>query len=102
MTTKQKLQRIVALARQASPQVDQTKSTEDIKFFAQSAANAWSRLRHSPTPADSLRLWERVGAWSLAAAAAVVLFAAAFHSSAAAENPFDPFGPDDTEETLFF
>jgi len=101
-SSNQKLKRIVALARRASPQPDQPVSPDDIKYFSKSTATVWSRLPLRATPSDPLRLWERVGAWSLVTAAAVVLLAAAFHPNLSKANPFDPFGPDEIEETLFF
>ena len=101
-SSNQKLNRIIALARRAAPKSDEPVSPDTIKFFSQSTATAWSRLRQRTAPSDPFRLWERVGAWSLATAAAIVLLAAALHPSAPKPNPFDPHGPDDTEETLFF
>jgi hypothetical protein len=96
------LSKIVSLARKAASAPRQPESQADIRFFANRTAAAWSRQRSPAASPDPLGLWERVGQWSLAGAAALVLLAAVFHQHAPPPNPFEPFGPDAAEETLFF
>ena len=96
------LDRIVALARKAAPRPDEPMSPDDVRFFAQSTAAAWSRQCRGAAPPDALRLWERVGAWSLATSIAVVLLITALSQPASEANPFDPWIQDEAEETLFF
>ena len=96
------LSRIVALARRAAPQPDEPMSPDDARFFSQSTATVWSRHCREATPPDPLRLWERVGAWSLAASMAVVLLVTALSSTAREADPFAPWVEDEAEETLFF
>jgi anti-sigma-K factor RskA len=106
------LHRIVELARDTASRPGEPVPPDDIWLFSQRTAALWSRQRtRAERPAeqsDPLRLWERVGAWSLAASTAVVLLVAALTASTdlmAAAPAADPFGPwlqEEPQETLFF
>ena len=94
------LEKVIALARDARP--DAPAPLEDVRFFAQRTVSAWKRRRTPGAPPDPLRLWERVGNWSLAGAAAALVMIVLVQPAPPPPNPLNAFGPVETEELNLF
>jgi hypothetical protein len=98
--TDRHLKRVISLARDAKPEPPAT--PEAVRFFAQRTLSAWQQRSAARVAPDPLRLWERVGNWSLAGATAALLMVLSLHAEPPPPNPLDVFGPVDTEESNLF
>jgi hypothetical protein len=94
-------QRLISAARKATRNPAPPITAQEVQSFSSRTVNAWKRSRARAAEPDPLRLWERVGMWSVGAAAAALALILILHR-APSPDPFEPFGPERTDEATLF